>query len=224
MNAVAHLVLATAAFLATHFVSSTPLRARLVALLGERFYLALYSLLALATLVWMVVAYERAPYAPLWHGLRYLPLLLMPAAFVLLVLGYLARNPTMVLRQRLLDAAEPARGVLRVTRHPIMWAVMLWAGSHVLARGDIKSLIFFGAFLLLAGGGTVAMDRRKAAAFGEDWQRFARATSNVPFLAIAQGRNAFNPGEIGWTRPLAGLALFAVFFVSHPFLFGARPY
>ena len=48
------LVVATAAFLLTHFVTSTPLRTKLVGALGQGPYLGVYSLVALVTLVWMI--------------------------------------------------------------------------------------------------------------------------------------------------------------------------
>ncbi len=83
-------------------------------------------------------------------------------------------------------------------------------------------VIFFGGFLLLAGLGTILMDSRKQS--NPDWARFAAVTSNIPFAAIAQGRNRSAWGEIGWLRPLIGLAMFAVFFAAHSWLFGARPY
>lgn len=87
----------------------------------------------------------------------------MPFAMILLAAAYLSRNPTAVLQERLLKSANPARGIIRVTRHPLMWAIALWAATHVLARGDVRSVIFFGGFLVLALLGTVLMDRRKAA-------------------------------------------------------------
>lgn len=223
MDPVAHLIVAAAAFVVTHFVTSTPLRARLVAWLGQRVYLGLYSVVALATLSWMIWAYRHAPFEPLWNGWRYLPLLLMPLALILLVAGYLSRNPTMLMQEDKLEAAEPARGIMRVTRHPLMWAFALWALSHLLARGDVGSSILFGAFVLLALAGTVLIDRRKAA-LGENWRRFAAVTSNVPFLAILQGRNRLAPAEIGWRKPLIGVALFVVLLLLHSYLFGARPY
>ena len=117
---------------------------------------------------------------------------------------------------------HPARGIIRITRHPLMWAVMLWAGAHILARGDSKSIVFFGALLLLAGLGTLLMDGRKTS--NPDWARFAAATSNLPFVAIAQGRNRIVWREIGWLRPAIGLALFGAFFSGHLWLFGAAPY
>jgi len=215
------LAIATLAFLATHFVSSTPLRAALVRAMGEWPYRGVYSALALATLVWMGFAYAAAPRELLWNGLRHLPSAVMPLAFMLITCGA-GRNPTAVGAEKLLKGDEPARGIVRITRHPIMWGLMLWSASHVLARGDLKSLVFFGGLFLLAMLGTVLIDSRKKAS--PDWPRFAALTSNVPFVAIAQGRNRLVWREIGWLQPLAGLAAFAAFFFVHPWLFGARPF
>jgi uncharacterized membrane protein len=215
------LVLATAVFLATHFITSTPLRPKLVTSIGEWPYRGVYSLVAFITLAWMIWAYAGAPREPLWTGMRHLPSAVMPFTFILLACGYW-RNPTMVGADRLLKSEDPARGMIRITRHPIMWGIMLWAAAHILARGDLKSLIFFGGFLVLAALGTLLMDARKKA--NPDWPRFAAVTSHLPFVAIAQGRNRIVWSEIGWVRPLIGLALFFAFFFLHPWLFGARPY
>ena len=69
------LVLATAAFLATHFVTSTPLRPALVGAIGEWPYRGLYSLVAFVTLAWMIWAYVKAPREALyWTPLRLLGL------------------------------------------------------------------------------------------------------------------------------------------------------
>lgn len=224
MDPMTQLALATAAFVATHFVPSTPLRASLAGKIGERAYLGLYVVVALATLVWMIYAYNRAPIEPLWSGLRILPAVLMPFSLVLLACGVLSRNPTAVGQEKALKSEEAARGILRVTRHPVMWGIMLWAGAHVLARGDLKSVIFFGGFLVLAALGTVFIDARKARGLGEDWKRYASATSNVPLFAIAQGRNTFRAGEIGLVMPVIGLILYGGLLLFHAWLFGVGPY
>ena len=224
MDAMVLLALASAVFLATHFVPSTPLRAAITRSIGERGYLGLYVLVAFATIGWMVYAYHRAPVQPLWPALRLLPAIAMPFAFILVVCGVASRNPTAVGQDKALKDDEPARGILRVTRHPVQWGILLWAAAHLLARGDLKSAIFFGGFALLSALGMVLIDSRKARSLGEDWKRFAGATSNIPFVAIAQRRNRFDAGEIGFGKPLAGLALYAVFLLAHAWLFGARPY
>jgi uncharacterized membrane protein len=211
------LVLATAAFVLTHFVTSTPLRARLVGAMGEWPYRGAYSLVAFVTLAWMIWAYAGAPREPLWAGFRELPRLVMPLAFILIACGY-ARNPTMVGADKLLKSDHPARGIIRITRHPIMWGIMLWGAAHLLARGDLAASVFFGGFLVLAALGTVLMDRRKSA--NSDFRRFAEVTSNIPFMAVLQGRNHIVWREIGWQRPAIGLAAFVVVFFLHPWISG----
>jgi len=208
-----NLVLATAAFLATHFVTSTPLRPALVNAIGEWPYRGVYSLVAFITLGWMIWAYAGAPREQLWIGNSEVAYVLMPLAFILIACGYW-RNPTMVGADKLLKSDDPARGIIRITRHPIMWGVMLWAAAHIIARGDLKGLVFFGGFLALALAGTLAMDHRKRQ--NPDFVRFASFTSHIPFVAIARGRNHIAWREIGWLRPAIGLGAFFAVLAFHP--------
>ena len=224
MDATLTLILATLAFLGLHVLPSTPLRPLAVKAIGEPAWLGLFSLASLAGLVWMSAEYGRAPTEALWPGLRLLPLALMPFAFILLACGLLSRNPALLGQADALKSESPARGIIRITRHPVMWAIMLWAGTHLLALGTLQAVVFFGGLLLLAAAGTTLQDARKARALGEDWARFTARTSNVPFGAIAQGRNRLAWREIGWWQPAAGLAAFGVLLWFHPWLFGLRPY
>jgi len=226
MDPMAMLALAAFVFLATHYVSSTPLRSGLVGVLGENAYLGLYVLVSLVTLGWMIWAYTKAPYERLWWGeeFRVWAIVLMPISLLLLVCGLLAPNPSAVRQESALRSMGEPRGILRVTRHPVLWGIALWAWVHLVSRGDAASLIFFGGFLLLALSGTVLQDARKNRAIGVDWQRFAGVTSNVPFAAIVQSRNRFRFDEIGWRNTLVALALYFVLIFAHPYVFGARPY
>ena len=223
MNPMTHLILASLVFLATHYVSSTPLRDALVATAGSRAYLAVYTLVAFATLGWMIHAFYHAPFINLWYAvsLRAVPLALMPFALIFFVCAITAPNPSALGQEKHLKAAEPARGIVRVTRHPFMWSFGVWALSHLIARGDAASLVFFGTFALLALSGTVLIDRRKAR--GGDWKQFAAVTSNLPFAAILAGRNRFVVSEIGWWRIALGLALYGALLHFHHALFGAQP-
>jgi uncharacterized membrane protein len=226
MDPIAHLALATLVFLATHFVSSTPLRGSLVEAMGERAFVGAYSLVSFVTIGWMVWAYLRAPYQPLWQvpGVKLWPLVVMPFALVLVAAGVMTRNPSAVGQAAALKSEDPARGILRVTRHPVMWGIALWAAVHLAARGDVASLVFFGGFLVLALAGTALIDARKNDTLGEEWARFAAVTSNVPFSAIVEGRNRFSASEIGARRVLAGLAVYGIVLAAHPWLFGVRAY
>lgn len=207
-------------------MTSTPARQPLVEAIGERAYLGAYSAVSFVTLGWVAWAYGRAPVVLLWEipGVKLWPLVVMPFALVLLASGVMTRNPSAVGQAGALKTEEPVRGILRVTRHPVMWGIALWAAVHVLARGDAASLVFFGSFLVLALAGTRLIDARKADSLGEEWARFAAVTSNVPFTAIVEGRNRFSAGEIGAKRVGVGLALYALVTFLHPWLFGVRAY
>src|SRR5919206_195586 len=87
----------------------------------------------------------------------------------------------------------------------VMWAIGLWAVSHVIANGDLRSLLFFGAFGALSLGGTVLIDRKKQLALGSNLARLAEITSNLPFAALLAGRTALRWREIGLLRIAAGL-------------------
>lgn len=220
----ASLIVSGAVFLGSHVVlSSTRLRGNLRDQLGERGYLALYSVVALATLAWFVTAYIHAPTLVLWRfapWMVFVPVAVMPFASILLMAGYSTPNPTAVGMERVAGDDDPAPGIMRVTRHPILWAIGLWALAHVAPAGDLASLLFFGALAALALGGTVLIDRKKRLALGSNWSRLAEVTSNIPFLAILAGRTRLRPHEIGLLRVVAGLLLFAVLLLAHPLYTG----
>ena len=226
MDPTAHLALAALVFLATHFVASTPVRGSLVEAVGEKLYLGAYSLVSFVTIGWMVWAYLRAPFQPLWQipGVKLWPLVVMPFSLILITSGVMTKNPSAVGQAAALKAQDAATGILRVTRHPVMWGIALWAAVHLVARGDVASLVFFGSFLILALAGTALIDARKADALGEDWVRFSAVTSNVPFTAIVEGRNRFALAEIGAGRILVALAVYGIVVLIHSWLFGVRAY
>lgn len=211
-------------FHATHILlSSTGLRGILRDLLGEDGYLATYSLIALATFIGFVAAYTKAPLIILWDtdpALRLVPLLVMPVAAILLIAGYTTPNPTMLGMEQVAANDDPAPGILRVTRHPVLWAVGLWALSHIPPNGDLASLFFFGSLAALALGGTFLVDAKKRLALGTNWPRLAAITSNLPFLAILTGRTRLRLYDLSPLRIVAGLLLYAVLLFGHPLLTG----
>ncbi|MFU8813922.1 MAG: NnrU family protein [Pseudomonadales bacterium] len=224
------MLLASLLFLGTHLgISSTALRGRLVDMLGEGGFLIAYSVMALITLSYLIWIYGAVPrHEYFWlpdPQLRQVPKVLMPVAMILLVGGFMVRNPTAVGQEALLRGGAEAdaltRGVTRITRHPFQWAVAIWAATHLIANGDRVSVVFFGTFLVLGLAGGVLIDRKKAAKLGADWQPFARVTSNLPFAAIITGRNRLALREL--VAPvLAGLAVYVLAFWLHPWLSGVR--
>jgi uncharacterized membrane protein len=214
------LIAACAFFLLIHFgVSGTRLRDALTAKLGEGAYRGLFSLASLAGLGWMIYAYRRAPLEPTWGlllGFRPAAYVLVFIAFLFAVIGILTPSPTRVGMESRLDP-QAARGMVRITRHPFLWGAGLWAATHLIVNGDEASLILFATLLLLAIGGPASIDAKRRRKFPERWPNFARATSSVPFAAIARGGNRLGPAlaEIGVGRLLAALALYALAFYLH---------
>ena len=208
------------------FISGTALRGRVVGLIGERAFQAIFSLLSLTGIVWLSRAYSHAKYVQLWgqiSGLRPLALITMLIAFFFVVLAFTTPNPTAVGGEALLAQKEPAKGIQRITRHPFLWGVALWSFTHLLLNGDLASLIFFGAFLVLAVGGPFSIDRKRKKALGDAWDRFTASTSNVPFMAIIEGRNSLQVGGLGWWRVALAVVLYGLFLRLHKNLFGVSP-
>ena len=220
------LLLAAVAFAGSHvLLSSAPVRGPLARALGEWPFVGLYSAISLGLFVWLVGAYGDAPLVELWAaptGVRYLSLGVMVVASVLVAGGLSLASPTGV-PLKPAAAGAPLPGIFKVTRHPVLWGIGLWAFVHVMANGDLASLILFGSLGVLALGGTVHIDRKKRTTMGGDWRAFAGATSNVPFAAIAAGRTRVSLKEIGYGRLVAGLVLYMVLLLGHEAVIGVAP-
>jgi uncharacterized membrane protein len=225
VGSIAALVLAAAVFVLSHSLPPTrSIRERLVRSLGEQGYRGLYSAVAAFSLVWLAWAYAKAPLLQLWGtggGLGWVPVLAMPLATILLVTGYSTPNPVMIGRLPTAQSLHlPAPGILSITRHPIFWAIVLWAAAHIPPNGDVASLIFFGTIGAYALLGMHRLDRRKADTLGADWGPFAMRSSLLPFVAVIEGRAQIDWRGIGWWRPAVGLALYAALAYAHPWIAG----
>src|SRR5437016_4388235 len=199
-----NLVLASLFFPLSHFlISSTALRATLVNLLGERRYSLGYSLLAVAAFACLIFAYRQAPVLPLWDAPRWLDLALVPVILVssiLAVAGLTTPNPIIVRSEALFDRPDIVRGVLRVTRNAFFWGASIFSIAHVIILGDVAGLLAFGSIGFLGIAGASVLDAKKARQRGKAWDAFSAATSNIPFLAIVQGRQRLVLREIGRWR------------------------
>ena len=149
--------------------------------------------------------------------------LLCALAFLLAVPGLATPNPTSVRQEGQLEKGDPVRGMIRITRHPFLWGVALWAAGHLMVNGDVASIILFGTLLFLGVLGTYSIDAKRKRTLGATWDAFAAKTSAVPFAAIAQGRQSLSLAEIGWWRLALAVILWAVLVFAHPYLFGVSP-
>lgn len=204
------LILAAIAFVGTHFLLSHPLRAPIVGRIGAGPFLGLYSLVAAVTLLWMVFAYRAAPPQSIaWEAGEagwVVATIVMWLASVLLV-GSLIGNPAMPDPTGAKRPPTEARGVYAITRHPMMWAFMLWSLVHILIWSTPANSIVAGAVLVLALFGSLAQDRKKQALMGADWAGWEAKTSWVPFAALAGGRARWPHAVPGIGVLLGGTAL-----------------
>ncbi len=224
------LILAITVFLLTHLVPALPrLRAGLVAALGRRTYLVGYSVLSLAVLGWVGHSYAQAPYVPLWDyepRLAWVPAVLMFPAVLLLVAGLLRPNPlSLSVRRGGFDPSRP--GLLAVVRHPVPWAMALWAAAHMAANGDLAAWILFGLLLVLSLAGMAGLDAKRRRDLGtREWQRLAAPTSAWPFAAWLTGRARPRLHVTGGTVMivLLGAVLYRLLLALHEPVIGVSPW
>jgi len=207
------LALATAAFVGTHLLLSHPLRAPLVARLGERGFAGLYSLIAIATLGWMIWAWpEPGATPPLWVAPLWwwtVASALMLVASILLA-GSLIGNPAFPQPGAKPREIAPPKGVFAITRHPMNWSFMLWALVHLSLSGSARNLIVAGGILVLALAGSIGQDRKKARLLGQPWRDWQARTSFVPFGAALAGRVRWRDTVPGVIALIGGLVLWAL--------------
>lgn len=218
-------LLALLVFLAAHVLpAQASLRARLVALLGERGYLLVFSALSLLLLTWLVHAVWRAPTVVLWYFApwqAWVPLLAMPVACVLASTALGAPNPLSFggARQARFDPYAP--GAAGICRHPLLLALAIWALAHLVPNGELATVLLFGSLGLFALLGMRVLDRRRQHSLGlSHWQTLAANTSNLPLRSLLRG--AWRPRWRGfpWYRVALGLLLYLLLLWAHPHVLG----
>ena len=176
-------------FLGTHTLTTQrALRARLIASMGEGTYEIVYSLVSavgLALMVWGFARYRATGWIDVWQppvAMKHITVALMLPAVILVTASYI-------------------RGRIYTTlKHPMLTGVKLWAAAHLLANGDLGSIILFGSFLAWAVFDRISLKRRKDAGGppipvgGATNDLIAIAVGVIAYLALAF---AFHPAVIG---------------------------
>jgi uncharacterized membrane protein len=183
------MILGLVLFLGVHTLTTQrELRARLIGSWGEGGYkigYALVSLVGLALIVWGFAHYRAGGMIDVWdppRALKHLTEALMLPAVILVVASYI--------RGRIYTALK----------HPMLAGVKLWAAAHLLANGDLGSIILFGSFLAWAVFDRISLKRRTDAGAppipggGVGNDLIAVAVGIVAYLALGF---AFHPVVIG---------------------------
>jgi len=181
------LILGLIVFLGCHvFLTFRDTRAVLIARFGfgYRVLFSLVSLVGLALIVWGYADYRAHEWIAVWTPpgfMRHITVGLMLIASILAVANYIPSH--------IRDKAK----------HPMLAAIKTWAFAHLLANGDLGSILLFGSFLAWAIYAYISAKRR----------------------ADAPSRKS--PG--GWRNDLiavvGGVVLFlALGYVFHPYVIG----
>jgi len=183
------MILGMILFFATHILTTQrELRAGVIASMGEGGYkigYAVVSLAGLALIIWGFAQYRATGWIDVWSPptlLKHIAVALMLPAVILVVASYI-------------------RGRIYSTlKHPMLAGIKLWAAAHLLANGDLGSIILFGSFLAWAVFDRVSFKHRSDAGAppipvgGPGNDLIAVAVGLVAYLALAF---AFHPVVIG---------------------------
>ncbi|MFB9262579.1 NnrU family protein [Bradyrhizobium erythrophlei] len=183
------MILGLVLFLGVHTLTTQrELRARFVNAMGDGGYKIAYSVASfagLALIVWGFAHYRSTGWIDVWTpptAFKHITVALMLPAVILVVASYV-------------------RGRIYATlKHPMLSGVKLWAAAHLLANGDLGSIILFGSFLGWAVFDRVSLKRRADAGGppipvgGPTNDVIAIAVGVIAYLALAF---AFHPVVIG---------------------------
>lgn len=175
------------AFAVSHMLlSSLDLRPRVVDWLGEKGFMGVYSLIALATFVPMVSVYFANKHSgPLLWSIAVSPsieigvALVMGVAVILLVAGVMTPSP--VSMSVAPDQHVAVKGIHYITRHGVFMALGLFGLVHLIPNGFASDIAFFSGFPIFAIVGCLHQDRRKLVTDSERYVEFHAATPLVPF-------------------------------------------
>lgn len=183
------LLLGLALFLRAHTYSITMTRERRAALIGrygERGFkgaISIASLIGLALIVYGFGVYRADGYIAVWEPptwTRHLSILLVWPAFIALTAAY-----------------SPAGKIKGALKHPMLVGVKLWALAHLIANGDLGSMLLFGTLL-----GYAVLDRIAVKKRGD----------------FGPGPAPFGKGDV--IALIAGTALYVALLLLHPLLIG----
>lgn len=176
------LIAANIAFVGSHFAMSHPLRAPMVKALGAGGFQLAYTAVSFATLAWVYFAFLAAPAADLpgsgEAGWIIATLLTWPA--MVLLAGSFIGNPALPTPMAEAQTRAEPRGVLRVTRHPMMWGIGLWAIAHLVLFWSTRTMVTAAAMGILALVGARLQDGKKELLMGDAWAEWERKTSYWP--------------------------------------------
>ncbi len=128
------LILGLSIFFTIHFLPSIPpLHASLQYKLGENVFKGIFALIALAGLILIIYGMREIEFTPLYE----------PPAW-----GKHITSLLMLIALYCLISSEVKSSLRMITAHPMLWGITAWSAGHLIANGDLASVILFGSFLV----------------------------------------------------------------------------
>lgn len=181
------LMVAVAIFVASHYLMSHPFRTALVNAFGTNGFRIVYSLVSVAELLVVFLAYHFAPHGqPFWSAGN---LLLQTGAdiigyfAVVLFVAALSDNPGLVGGSLNGLSTRLPTGVYRVTRHPMMFAIAIWSTVHIVLIPTPRNIVSCVPIVVLALVGASLQDAKLIALTGREWRQWAERTPFWPDLS-----------------------------------------
>lgn len=202
MSPMLSLVLACTTLVGSHVLLSHVRRDAMVRSLGEGVFQGLYSLVALASFGWIIFAWRAMPAAAPAYVPGDAAWAVASAAMLfasVLLAGSFFGNPALPSPNARSSAVRNPVGVFAITRHPMMWSFAIWALVHSLLWPTPENHILTTAILVLALGGALGQDAKKARLMADAWRGWMRRTAFVPFFGQLSGRVSWGaawPGTI----------------------------
>ena len=212
--------LAFMAFFASHSLLVRPaVKTWLITRIGATCFTLLYSAMSFGVLIWLVIAARQAPFVPIWSWApwqNYVPLVAMLPVCLILVFSIGRPNPFSFggAHNERFNPQEP--GIVRVTRHPLLLALAIWAIGHIVPNGDVAHVILFGVFACFALVGRRIIDRRKQREMGETWHSLSTAVRQTPLMP-----SLISVGAL--IKLVFGVTLYCALIAFHGVIFGVSP-
>ncbi|MDX5152093.1 MAG: NnrU family protein [Acidiferrobacterales bacterium] len=179
------LLIGAAIFIGTHLIpalgQARTLFVNRLSLNGYKLLFTVFSLVGLGLMIW---GKSRAPFISVWSP----PPWGRDAAMVIMFPSIL-----------LLSVAKLPTNIKRFTPHPMLWGVILWSVAHLLANGDVASMIIFEAIGIY---------------------------SIIAIISANQRGAKLSTQKVSVGRETAGLIFGVIVYIAllylHPYLFGPK--
>ena len=100
---------------------------------GEGLYKVIFAVISLLGLIFIGIGKGSMEFIGLWSTpifFRYITVVLIPVAFILMVAAYMPNN------------------IKRYVPHPMLTGVIIWGATHMMVNGDVAAIILFGSFVV----------------------------------------------------------------------------